>query len=210
MTEALPILRSHGLSACFFIATAYLNGGRMFNDTVTEAVRRARSELIDLGGLGLGVHDVSTPEAKARAIGAILPKVKYLPVGQREDTVAELAGLSTDEALPGDLMMTTEQLIALRQAGMDIGAHTHRHPILAGLDAASVQAEISEGVAFLERTLGTRIDLFAYPNGKPGVDYLRGQADIVRGMGFEGAVSTRWGAAGAASALGASRRCACR
>ncbi|NND60389.1 MAG: polysaccharide deacetylase family protein, partial [Gammaproteobacteria bacterium] len=40
VTEALPELQSRGLPGTFFIATAFLNGGRMFNDTVIETVRR--------------------------------------------------------------------------------------------------------------------------------------------------------------------------
>jgi hypothetical protein len=39
-TRALPILQKHGLHATFFIATAYLDGGRMFNDTVIESIRQ--------------------------------------------------------------------------------------------------------------------------------------------------------------------------
>ncbi|SMF94740.1 Polysaccharide deacetylase [Methylomagnum ishizawai] len=198
-THALPILRKYGLPACFFIATAYLDGGRMFNDTVIEAVRRAKPERVDLGRFGLGEHDLSSPEAKARAIGAILSQVKYLPPDRREDTVAGLAAALTGAALPTDLMLTTAQLQALRQAGMDIGAHTHRHPILAKLDPAAVRAEIAEGVAALEGILDQRVGLFAYPNGKPGSDYLPQQAAIVRELGFDAAVSTQWGAACAAS-----------
>ena len=37
---ALPILREERVPATFFIATSYLDGGRMWNDTVIEAVRR--------------------------------------------------------------------------------------------------------------------------------------------------------------------------
>ncbi|MGZ8242004.1 polysaccharide deacetylase family protein [Methylomagnum sp.] len=199
LTLALPILKKHGLPACFFIASGYLNGGRMFNDTVIEAIRRAKSERLDLSGLGLGEHDISTPDAKAQAIGRILPKIKYLPLGQREDTAAELAAKVTDEALPNDLMMTTEQLQNLYESGMEIGAHTHLHPILAKLDEASARREISAGVEYLEQTLNTRIRVFAYPNGKPGVDYLPQQAGLIKALGFEGAVSTRWGAASAGS-----------
>jgi peptidoglycan/xylan/chitin deacetylase (PgdA/CDA1 family) len=39
---ALPILARHGMCATFFVATGFLDGGRMFNDTLIEAVRRTR------------------------------------------------------------------------------------------------------------------------------------------------------------------------
>ena len=196
LTLATPILKKHGLTATFFIATAYLNGGRMFNDTVIEAIRRARDERVDLrqvNGLDLGEHDVSTPEAKAKAIGHILPIVKYLPLGQREDTVAELARLVTDAALPDDLMMSTDQLKALHGAGMEIGGHTRRHPIIANLDDDATRAEIAAGKDWLETTLGAPVRVFAYPNGRPGSDYRPEQARIVESLGLEGAVSTQWG-----------------
>lgn len=193
LTLATPILQKHGLTATFFIATAYLNGGRMFNDTVIEAIRRADAEHIDLRALNLGEHDIATPEAKAKAIGHILPIVKYLPLEQREDTVAELAQRVTRQSLPNDLMMTTEQLKALHAAGMEIGGHTHRHPIISRLDDAATRAEITAGKEWLEARLGNKLRVFAYPNGRPIDDYRPEQARIVENLGFEGAVSTQYG-----------------
>jgi peptidoglycan/xylan/chitin deacetylase (PgdA/CDA1 family) len=195
VTEALPILIKHGLHATFFIATAYLNGGRMFNDTVIEAIRRCPYQNLDLRSIGLDNHEVATNQAKRQAIEAILPKVKYLPVEQRERRVAEVARLATHENLPDNLMMTTAQLRMLHNSGMEIGGHTHRHPILAGLDEQSVRSEIAAGLDWLEQTLNNKIRVFAYPNGKLGVDYLPEQAHTLRQLGFIGAVSTQHGSA---------------
>ena len=194
-TIALPILQRHGLKATFFIATAYLNGGRMFNDTVIEAIRRTRHDILNLTELGLGQHDTASHEAKTRAINQILPIVKHLPLEEREEKVARLCEIAACGPLPDNLMMTTNQLRSLYTAGMGIGCHTARHPILAMLNEVAVRKEIAEGKEFLEATLGERIRLFAYPNGKPGVDYLPEQASIVRDMGFDAAISTHWGAA---------------
>jgi peptidoglycan/xylan/chitin deacetylase (PgdA/CDA1 family) len=51
---ALPILKAHGLHATFFVADGYLNGGRMFNDTVIEAVRRVDGPALELGFNSVG------------------------------------------------------------------------------------------------------------------------------------------------------------
>ncbi len=198
-THALPILQQHDLHATFFIATAYLNGGRMFNDTVIESVRRSPLSQLDLNELGLGTHAIDSDAAKAHAIGQLLPKVKYLPLDQREDTVANIAHVAKSASLPDNLMMTTAQLKNLHAAGMEIGGHTQRHPILAKLSHAEAKAEIAAGKTWLEETLGERIRLFAYPNGKPGVDYLPEQAGLVRELGFDAAVSTQHGVSTATS-----------
>jgi len=199
LTLATPILKKHGLHATFFIATAFLNGGRMFNDSIIEALRRSPLPNLNLDELGLGRFDISNNQAKAQAIGQILPQVKYLALDAREDKVARIAALAQCGTLPKDLMMTTEQLKALHATGMEIGGHTARHPIIATLDNDSVRAEIMAGKVFLENTLNSRVRLFAYPNGKPGTDYLPAQAAIVRELGFDAAVSTQWGSATQAS-----------
>ncbi len=198
-THALPILQQHGLHATFFIAAAYLNGGRMFNDTVIESVRRSPLTQLDLSELGLGIHTIDSDAAKAHAIGQILPKVKYLQLDQREVTAANIALRAKSGWLPDDLMMTTAQLKNLHAAGMEVGGHTQRHPILAKSSPAEAKAEIAAGKAWLEETLGERVRLFAYPNGKPGVDYLPEQADLVRELGFDAAVSTQHGVSTATS-----------
>src|SRR6267143_1774593 len=53
VTTALPILRRHGVPATFFLATAFINGGRMWNDTVIETVRRAPGNALDARPVGL-------------------------------------------------------------------------------------------------------------------------------------------------------------
>ena len=193
LTLATPILKKHRLHATVFIATAYLHGGRMFNDTVIEAIRRSALNVLNLDELGLGQFDIADDGAKARAIGQILPQVKYLPVAERETKVAQIAALTACGALPTDLMLSTEQLRQLHAAGMEIGGHTAQHPILAKLNAEAAHKEIAAGKEYLENVLSERVRLFAYPNGKPGVDYLPQQAEIVRALGFDAAVSTQGG-----------------
>lgn len=198
-TIALPVLQRHGLTATFFIATAYLDGGRMFNDTVIEAIRRARCEYLDLTELGLGRHDLTALAGKRCAIQEILPKLKALPLDERESIAISISALACSAPLPDDLMMTTGQIRHLHLSGMEIGGHTARHPILAALSVDEVKQEILTGKQFLEDALGTRVRLFAYPNGRVGVDFLREQAAIVRECGFEAAFSTHSGVASLAS-----------
>jgi peptidoglycan/xylan/chitin deacetylase (PgdA/CDA1 family) len=190
---ALPLLRAHGLHATFFVATGFLDGGRMWNDTVIETVRRAPGQQIDARTLGLGTHSVETVAQRQAAIGALIGQLKYLPLDERLEQVARLAGL-VGCALPDNLMMSSDQVRQLHRAGMEIGGHTVRHPILATLAPEEARAEIANGKEALEQLIGDKVRLFAYPNGKPGSDYRAEHVQIVRELGFEAAVSTAWGA----------------
>lgn len=194
--QAMPILQRHGLCATFFIATGFLGGGRMFNDTVIEAVRACAGPKLDLRGLsieGIDQFDVRDVAARRRTIGQLIGALKYLPQSRRDEMTAELAARAR-ASLPIDLMMSHDQVRRLRSGGMQLGAHTVSHPILARIDAASARDEIVTGKRALEAIIGDRVTLFAYPNGKPGEDYLPIHVEAVRAAGFGAAVSTHWGA----------------
>ena len=191
---ALPILRKLGLPATFFIATGYLDGGRMFNDTVIEAVRQAPDAALDLEDLDLGVHSLATLDESRAAIGRILGRVKYLPIEQREAVAGAIAERARAR-MPNNLMMSSKQVAALHAAGMQIGAHTVTHPILAEIELDSARGEIARGRARLEQIVGAPVRLFAYPNGRPLRDYRREHAALVRELGFDAAVSGSWGTA---------------
>lgn len=78
---------------------------------------------------------------------------------------------------------------------MKIGGHTVTHPILARLDRQTALREIADGKARLEEIIGDRVDVFAYPSGRPGRDYTVDHPQMVRSCGFRTAVSTAWGVA---------------
>jgi peptidoglycan/xylan/chitin deacetylase (PgdA/CDA1 family) len=200
---ALPILQRHGLSATFFIATGFLDGGRMWNDTVIESLRRCEPTELDLDGLpggDLGRFRLTSIEERRRAVHDLLPRIKHLPAGVRERAVAELAHRAA-ASLPDDLMLTASQVVELHRAGMGIGAHTQSHPILAGLGDQAVRDEMRNSRDLLQDLLDAPVTLFAYPNGKPGRDYGPRAVAIAAEQGFTAAVSTAPGVAHAGSDL---------
>ncbi len=197
---ALPILQKHGLPATFFIATGFIDGGRMWNDTIIESIRHCQAPTLDFGGQGLGRHDIATIEQKRAAIEKLIGQIKYLPLAERLERTADLAGICRMPSVD-KLMMTSEQVCALRDAGMQIGAHTVSHPILARSSLKTAREEIAASKQRLESMLGQPIRTFAYPNGKPGTDYLPEHAELVKKLGFSAAVSTQANTASSKSNL---------
>ena len=190
---ALPILAARKLPATVFVAAGFLNGGRMFNDTVIETVRGA-GVVIDLEAEGIGKFDLTKPGARRAAQREIVTKLKYLspPDRMRE---AEALAARLGVKLPSNLMMTDDQVRKLAAAGVEIGAHTMTHPILTRIDADTARREITESKRRLEEILGMPVRSFAYPNGRPGQDYDGTHVKIAKEAGFDLAVSTAWGAA---------------
>jgi peptidoglycan/xylan/chitin deacetylase (PgdA/CDA1 family) len=198
--SALPILRHLGLPATFFVATGFLDGGCMFNDVVIEAVRHAQCAELDLTDLGLGRHPLGSIEERARAIGGILARLKYFDPEARRRGAFEI-GRRANSRVPTDLMMTSEQVRGLHAAGMEIGAHTVTHPILAEIPLGRARREMDASRARLEEITGAPVRLFAYPNGRPRRDYHAEHAALARELGFDAAVSAAWGAARAGDDL---------
>jgi peptidoglycan/xylan/chitin deacetylase (PgdA/CDA1 family) len=195
---ALPILQKYSLCATFFIATGFLNGGRMWNDTIIEVCRSTPRTTLDLASLGLAVHDMSSREARLLTLGNLIDKLKYLEMQQRLDYCGEIADKAS-VTLPENLMMRDEDIVYLRKQGMQIGGHTVSHPILSKISTDKAFAEIEKGKITLESLIGEPVTLFAYPNGVPNRDYTSEHVAILKEIGFSTAVTTSTGVSNAAS-----------
>jgi peptidoglycan/xylan/chitin deacetylase (PgdA/CDA1 family) len=204
-TDALPILQQYSVPATFFVATGYLNGGLMWNDTIIEAVRRTTLPELYLNEIGAGVLPVATNSEKRSAIDKVIGLLKYRDNNQRDELASAVAEHSR-AAMPDDLMLNDDGVRKLHEGGMGIGAHTVDHPILRLCDDSEARRQITESRDYLEAITGDRVSLFAYPNGKPGTDYTVEQAQLVKKLGFLAAVSTEPGASRAGNDIYQLRR----
>ena len=186
---AMPILVAHGLSATFFIATGFLDGGWMWNDRIIEACKRTERTTTSMPSLGFESIDLRNENERVAAAHALIDKAKHLPFDEREATVAQLES-QLDVRLDRGPMLDPEGLRRMRDQGMAIGAHTVLHPILTEIDDTRARAEIHEGRDHLVDILREPVRLFAYPNGRPARDYGAKHVDLVVQAGFEAAVST--------------------
>ena len=191
--NAAPVLRKLGLDATFFITAGAVDDGVMWNDLVIEGVRSAEG-CLDLRDLGLGEHPVSDSEARREAIAALIAELKYRQPPERRACAEAVFLRSGDTQFPR-LMMTREQVASLGRSGFDIGAHTIGHPILKEIADDAARAEIEHSRDWVRDVTGSRPASFAYPNGRPGLDFTAEHERMVETAQFRVAVSTRWGAA---------------
>jgi peptidoglycan/xylan/chitin deacetylase (PgdA/CDA1 family) len=92
-------------------------------------------------------------------------------------------------------MLSDAQVAQIAARGHDVGAHTINHPILRELPPDEARAEITASRRWLAEVIGQAPRSFAYPNGRPNLDYDREHVAMVREAGFDLAVSTSWGCA---------------
>ena len=193
---ALPVLLRHGAHATFFVATGFIDGGIMWNDRVIESIRHTTCDSLNLGEFGLGVIPLAGLEARRDALSTLLPRLKYLRGESRISAVERIVDIAgTKERLPRGLMLSSLKVKNVAASGMEVGAHTVTHPILARLEVPDARREIRESREYLVDLLRQPVNLFAYPNGRPRTDYVSEHIDIVRDAGFQAAVTTSTGAA---------------
>jgi peptidoglycan/xylan/chitin deacetylase (PgdA/CDA1 family) len=193
-TVAQPILRRHQIPATFFITAGYLDGGRMWNDSIIEAIRCATASSLDLTDLGLGTVELGTQCARGAVADSIISKVKHMEPRARQAKVDSLCRRTACE-LPDDLMMTSAQVRELVDSGMEIAAHTMTHPILRSITLEEARREIDESRRRLQSITGQPVEGFAYPNGRPQDDYTERDRNLVEELGFRYALATVNGSA---------------
>ncbi len=168
---AFPILKKHGLPATLFVTTGFIDRtGWMPGDRVRHAFAHTGEESLQFTDDQGAVHVFRTEEpGAADRLRALL---KHVPNRTRTKMLAALETQSTvddprkipDEYAP----CTWDQLRAMAENGISIGAHTVTHPILSRVETdGDTEREILESKACIERELGKAADLFAYPNGTP-------------------------------------------
>lgn len=99
-------------------------------------------------------------------------------------------------------IMNTDQIKEMLKSGLvEFYPHTMTHPILTTISLDEARKEVVESKLWIERLLSDiRRDggttsyvptIFAYPSGKPGVDFTTEHEQVVRESGFEMAFSLR-------------------
>ncbi|MDZ4804255.1 MAG: polysaccharide deacetylase family protein [Candidatus Eisenbacteria bacterium] len=91
-----------------------------------------------------------------------------------------------------DRLMTWDEAMQLKEAGMGIGAMSAHHVDLTSLDAAAAKEEIDQSRDAVRGFLGDDPDYFSYPFGK----LTPALKELVKDSGFRGAVYTPEGKTG--------------
>jgi peptidoglycan/xylan/chitin deacetylase (PgdA/CDA1 family) len=195
---AYPILKKFDLHATVFVTTAFLDGEDMlWFQRVDLALGRTRKQMIDwrINGRNLRLF-LCSRELRQQSLVRLMPEMKELPdtdlLGEvdRLEQALEVAPPTLADLPVPMRPLTWDMACDMSFSGhVDIGGHTHTHPILSRCDSMAMRAEIS---TCRDRILAETGDLpvsFAYPNGGAD-DYNRESMLLVREAGFKCACTT--------------------
>ncbi|MFM9961592.1 MAG: polysaccharide deacetylase family protein [Planctomycetaceae bacterium] len=187
-SQAYPILKSHGVSATFFIATGFIDRPRVpVWDELTWMLR-----MTSVKALSANEWLPTAVSLADRPFRRLLAVYKSLGTELTEPYLDFLAdGLGTGrcpKSLANDEWMTWDMLREMQAGGMTFGGHTVQHPILANATADQQDWEVGECRRRLIAELGGPIDVFSYPNGKRG-DFNEFTRAALRSHGYRWAFS---------------------
>jgi glycosyltransferase involved in cell wall biosynthesis/peptidoglycan/xylan/chitin deacetylase (PgdA/CDA1 family) len=189
-----PLLQSRGLPATFFVTTGPLAGGRLWHERIEDAVMALPAQGVRLPGVLRHVTGIPDLAFRRSLIEAVQAEFKYLPLEARDRAIADLESQATLGAQPFR-PFTADHVRDLHQRGFTIGAHSVEHPILTRVDKDRAHFEIATSKRELEDIIDAPVTLFAYPNGRPRLDYNADHVEIVKRCGFDAAFMTGGGAA---------------
>lgn len=190
----VPLLSQHQIPATFFITSNQLNKPEPFwHERIAYAVAaRAPGELP--AGINWGrTHTGAQYSEIASTIVALQEMLKYKVLPEREEAIARL-----EEGLPKNALFrafTAADIVRLHDAGFQIGGHSRNHPILATCSPKEAINEIAGCKEEIESIIKVPVTQFAYPNGRPGIDFSAEHVNIVRQAGYRLAVTTAPGVA---------------
>jgi len=186
------------LPATFFVTTEVLSGPALWHERIVAAVRALPNQGARLAYGFANVEDLSHEHLRQSVVRELQERLKYVPLTERLSTIDML---EAQAVRPLELPATfgAADVRSLHSQGFDIGAHTIRHPILNECTDHQAMLEIGGSKEELEVMTGGKVQFFAYPNGRPRLDFNARHVAMVKACGYKGAVASSGGVATAKS-----------
>jgi peptidoglycan/xylan/chitin deacetylase (PgdA/CDA1 family) len=195
---ALPILKRAGAKAVFFISTDQVTDRKAFWwDRTNYLVKRSTKTRAEIDYPSHAVFDLTGDRTKVvQQILDVIKETFALDIERYLQTLGAALGVpwgtEDDRRITDDVLMTWDQVRAMRRAGMDIQSHTRTHRVLQMLPPEDLHEELVGSRRILEEKLDAPVRAIAYPVSlSPGEhDAI---FDAVRGAGYDLGFSTSCG-----------------
>ncbi len=187
-TLAFELLKQHSLTAVFFLVSTFAGTSYVpWWDEISYLVRHSpASSLPMMSRRGVPIDLNLDREA---AIAKVLQAYKSEENMDSFSFMQELRAEAQVELPCAERrFLNWDEAREMRDAGMEIGAHTHTHPFLGRLPFTRQQTELRESKAIIDQNMGRAVTSLAYPNGSPK-DFTIETQQIAREAGYTTAYS---------------------
>ena len=162
-TQALPILRKHGIKAAFFPITDVLDRESMlWVDEVRYMIHQSDEKEIWWNEKHVSLD---SPVEKETAVNQIVSSLRSRETRDGLNKLRESCGCKAPHVLIESLYMSWEEVKEISEEEHLIGSHTLSHPDLTLLSLAETREEVVNSKKRLEKKLGVEVNSFAYPFG---------------------------------------------
>ena len=177
-----PLLKKHDVPASLFVSPAVITANDNFWFQEMEGYDKGIFKNILADELNVPLDKMTGFSSQS--------VLKCLPVS-RIKRMIELYQQKTKCGKKAPQNMSIEELREVDASGLvTVGAHTINHPVLKNEDDETCFNEITQSVSGLEQLLGHPVNYFAYPNGRPGIDFGEREMGYLRKTNIKMAFST--------------------
>ena len=177
------------LPATVYVATGHVAGEPVWIYRVLHSVEARTRPLLDLGRIGLGHFDLDRGFERTRLYALLPPRLKQLDPAALASCIEEIVAQLQPAAPAAGEMLDWGDIARLAAHGVDIGAHTRGHVLLARSDGETAHREIVASRDDIAAATGSVPRHFAYPNGGAG-DFGPRDVATVREAGFRTAATS--------------------
>jgi peptidoglycan/xylan/chitin deacetylase (PgdA/CDA1 family) len=185
--HALPLLVRKGIPAAAFVPTDLVGTGRLLlHDELYHLLSAAfssgrRARVVELLA-PLAIFPAGDAFGTMRVLLETLPQAELRRIVKALRAEVEIPQAALAEAR----LLDWEMLRDMSRKGMAIGAHTRTHPFLTNETWEKTVDETAGARREAERALGTKVEHFAYPDGRFDASVVR----AVAAAGYRAAYTT--------------------
>ena len=165
---ALPILEKYQVPATFFVSTDLIDTNEMYWWDELEKifiVDKYVGEFV-FAGIQYKIADLND---RRKVCLTIRNRIKDMSSAERRNSMSELRSvMKVEQSVTSELRcVNTAELIRMAESPyVTIGGHTKSHLSMGKVHSAEVlHSEMEESLEILEKKIGKKIELFAYPFG---------------------------------------------
>lgn len=164
LAHAFPLLQRYRVPASIFVVTGSLTHGDLpWSQRLGFLFQRTSERWLEHSLAGQGL-DLSTAVNRFHAYRTVKKPISHMGRADRDRTIAELSSFLRVEP-PQDRMLNWDEARELQATGIEIGAHTYSHALLANISPEEARWEMEKSRDDLKEQLDVTRPMFCFPAG---------------------------------------------